>query len=406
MSKRIIIIIITVVVIASGFFVWYYLNAPSAGTSTSGTPSGFKNLFPFGSNPSGGQTSTSTSQTAQQQPANVTNYTAKLREISSEPVAGAGIAETKSGATVRYIEKATGHIFNVELFSPNSNRLTNTTIPLVYDALWSANNGALIARSVKSDNQTVVTYALVLKSVSTTTESLITTVAFPSHVSDISVFGNNFFYLISNESNSAGYISGFDGKNQKQIWNSPMRELNSQFINANTVALTTKPAPNILGYTYLANSNGTNKKLLGDIPGLSTLVSPDASQALYIAQTDSVQMFYANPGQGQIRTITPVTFPEKCVWSKKAKNIVYCAVPRENLDGSSLTDWYQGTASFTDDIWKYDLGSGTSSMIENLSDDAGMQIDAIKPILSDSEKYLIFENKIDNTLWSLDLSQH
>jgi hypothetical protein len=41
----------------------------------------------------------------------------------------------------------------------------------------------------------------------------------------------------------------------------------------------------------------------------------------------------------------------------------------------------------------------------DLSQESGMAIDVIKPILSDNEQYLIFINKIDNTLWSLDLIQ-
>jgi hypothetical protein len=111
-----------------------------------------------------------------------------------------------------------------------------------------------------------------------------------------------------------------------------------------------------------------------------------------------------NVKTGGATAITPATFPEKCVWSKKDATIVYCAVPENSLDGTSLTAWYMGQISWSDDIWKYDLKQNTAGIVEHLADDAGEQIDVIKPILSTSEQYLIFTNKIDGTLWSLDLS--
>ncbi len=108
---------------------------------------------------------------------------------------------------------------------------------------------------------------------------------------------------------------------------------------------------------------------------------------------------------GVVAPASPATFSEKCVWSKKDVNTLYCAVPREYLGGESLTLWYMGRASFTDDIWQYDLKNNTSVMIENLSVDSGKTIDIIKPLLSENEQYLVFMNKIDNTLWSLDLTK-
>ena len=80
-------------------------------------------------------------------------------------------------------------------------------------------------------------------------------------------------------------------------------------------------------------------------------------------------------------------------------------MPKQFLEGNSLALWYKGLSFWSDDIWKYDTKSNTSSLIENLGSDSGQSIDVIKPILSDSERYLIFINKTDNTLWSLDLTK-
>ena len=167
--------------------------------------------------------------------------------------------------------------------------------------------------------------------------------------------------------------------------------------------MTTKPAQNIPGFLYFVDTgSGQVRKILGNIVGLSTLVNGDGTQVIYLEQGNTAKMSLFDQKSKSSNIITPTTFPEKCAWSKKDKTIVYCAVPREYINGQSLTFWYKGLVLFTDDIWKYDLKNNIGTIIENLSE---KPIDVIKPILSDNEQYLIFMNKRDNSLWSLDLTK-
>ena len=202
----------------------------------------------------------------------------------------------------------------------------------------------------------------------------------------------------------SGFISTFDGLKKKQIWNSPLKELSSQFVNAKTVALTTKSAQNLPGFLYFVDTgSGQVKKVLGNILGLSTLVNSDGTVVLYLEGSGISELSVFDIKNNSSQKISPATFPEKCVWSKKDKNIIYCAVPREYVGGNSLISWYKGTISFTDDIWKYDIKNNTSSIVENFGNQSNENIDLIKPLLSENEQYLVFINKIDNSLWSLDL---
>ena len=185
-----------------------------------------------------------------------------------------------------------------------------------------------------------------------------------------------------------------------------IKELLPQFVNGRTVALTTKPEQNIPGFLYFVDtSSGGIRKILGNINGLSSLTSPDAGQVLYLTEDSDAILSIYNIKAKSARTLTPITFPEKCVWSKKDLNVIYCAVPRESLGGNSLISWYKGLVSFSDDIWKYDIKNNTADIAENLSAESGEPIDVVKLLLSDSEQYLVFINKRDNTLWSLDLSK-
>lgn len=386
--------------------VGYYFISRDAGDGTS-KPNVFRNFFPFGGNENTeNNTGTTTPEVGGGEIEKPVDFVAKLRKLSSEPVAGAGTLDVKAGTIVRYIEKATGHIFEVELFSPRQGRISNTTIPQAYDAIWGNKNNSLMARYLKDDNRTIETYSLTVKDTATSTENMITGISFPEKIADISVFGSSVFYLVQNAPYSYGYISNFDGKNIKQIWNYPISELLSQYVNSKTVALTTKPEETTEGFLYFVDTgNGAMKKILGNIMGLSTLVSDDATKVFYLNQADTPQVYSYNLKDNTTEQLTPATFPEKCAWSKKNKNIVYCAVPDEYLSNKTLTSWYRGQIQLNDDIWKYDLENNTSTIVMGLSSESGESIDVIKPILSEGDQYLIFVNKKDNSLWSLDLSK-
>lgn len=405
MSKKNIYILTGVLILILLALVGYYLiySIPSG---TGDRPSIFRNFFPLGGSENISTSTTTPQIEVPEEPERPIDYIKKLRKISSEPVAGSGTEDVKAGTVVRYIEKATGHIYEVELFSPRQGRISNTTIPQVYDAVWGNKNNSLIARYLKEDNKKVDTYTLNLKGVSTSTENTIYGVSFPVQIDDVSVFGDTVFYLQKNTDGSYGYTSKFDGSNKKQIWNSAINELISQFVNAKNVVLTTKPDAISPGFLYLIDTtNGNVKKILGNIFGLSTLVSADANQVLYLNQGGTPQLYTFNIKTKTTENITPVAFPEKCVWSKKDTNIVYCAVSKEPIDNNSLTMWYKGQIALNDDIWKYNFKDKTSDMLLSLDNESGELIDVIKPILTENEQYLVFINKRDNSLWSLDLTK-
>jgi hypothetical protein len=408
MSRKILIpitIVLTLVLLGLGLY-YYSLNSNS--TVATGTKKVFKNFFPFGGNENGngtvneGEENGNTNGSETNNPSQV-DFTQKLRKLSAEPVSGAGLLDIKAGTIVRYVEKATGHIFEVELFSPNKNRISNTTIPLIYEALWGNKNNSFVARYLKDDNETIDTYSLTIKNPSSTTPSTIGGTLLGTNITDVSVFGSSIFELQESFSGSIGIVLNFDNTGKKQIWNSPIKEINPQFFSSKTIALNTKPKAGVNGYLYFVDtSTAAVKQVLGNIPGLVSSVNSDGSQILIYSQGVNASLNSYDTKTKAFKTVNPVTFPEKCVWSKKNINVVYCGVPRENLTPNSLEDWYKGKITFSDDIWKYDFKAGTSSIVSELNEE---NTDVIKSQLSDSEQYLIFVNKTNNSLWSLDLTK-
>lgn len=402
MSKKIIIISTIVLLIFFVSLAGYYFILQSNESNTDGKPFSFRSFLPFG----GGDTSTPIDQNPVVEPEddieNV-NFAVKLRKLWSEPVAGSYISDAPEGSVVRLVERSTGHVYEVSLYSPETRRISNTTIPKVYDAIWMSKN-SFVAQYLGDDNQSISTFIVKINESSTsTTEGSSSGELFGESINNLVVGNNRIFYLEDVSGGSRGFLSNFNGGNIRQIWSSPIREFQTQDVNSNNVALFTKPYPNINGFLYFINTNsGSSRKILGNIPGLTVLVSPDASNVITLSQSNTNIFSVYNVSENENVQLNPVTFPEKCVWSKKNTKIFYCAVPKETLSSTSLVSWYLGTNSFTDSIWKYNAENGYSEIVDGLDKEG---IDIIKPTLNNSEKYLIFINKKDGSLWSLDLEQ-
>lgn len=416
MSKKTIAIIITIVLILLllalvGYYFIINKNSPDGGGL-----SGFKSFLPFG----GGSSSTTDNENNQNNNSNNQNqnnnqdnqdnqqdFVKKLRELSTEPISGAGITDIKAGSVVRYTEKATGHIYEVEMFSPKKERISNTTIPLAYEAVWGNSNISFIARYLVGNGPAIDTYSISLK-LSTTTSITVKQLQFPENIISAVTFGDSVFYLQSDSIGSYGYITNFDGLKGKQVWSSTFKDLLAQYVNSKTVILTSMPYEGLDGFSYKIDLvTGKSKKILGPIAGLSTLVNPDESIIMYLKQDGEARVYTYNT-KNKTTTPTPVdfqTFPEKCAWGKKDTGIVYCAIPNTGINNSSLTSWYKGIISTNDSIWKYDIKNNTYSNIAELTAEAGENIDVINPIISDNDQYLIFTNKKNGTLWSLDLTK-
>jgi len=420
MSKKFFIVITVVLVLFLAGLVGYYFVLKNKQTGSDvGKPLTFKNFFPFGGDGTnttggGGILPEDIRPVINNGQKPLVNYDVKLRKVSAESTAGFGLFDSKLGTTLRYIEKATGHIYEADLFSPREERLSNTTLPKVYTAQWGGSSSTLIAQKLQDDNETVETYSLNLKlntdprnDLSTSTKHSTVGTLLVSNIDGVSVSGQNLFYTVTGENGSLGYLSTINGNAGKQVWNSPIRELIVQNINNTTVALTTKPYPEVNGYLYFLNtSSGAVTKIIGNISGLTTLTSPDAKKVLILSQSGSNKLTSYTIADRTSADLNPSTFPEKCVWSKKDTNIVYCAVSKEILGVMALTNWYLGAVQFNDDIWKYDMKANTANIIADLSsENGGEPLDVMKPALSDNERYMVFMNKRNGSLWSLDLTK-
>jgi hypothetical protein len=229
----------------------------------------------------------------------------------------------------------------------------------------------------------------------------------PEDISDMSILPNasKIFYLFDIGDGSAGITAGPLGESKFQMFSSPFTEWLSQYPNIKTITVTTKPASTVPGYMYAIDTSKKDlKKVMGNINGLTTLMSPDSKMVLYSkseAGNISLGIYHLDTGDFDILGVK--TLPEKCVWGKNS-DVVYCSVPRFINQAEYPDAWYQGEISFSDTLWKINPQTENATVIADPAQyQAGADIDGIKLGLNEAENYLFFINKKDSYLWELAL---
>ncbi len=322
---------------------------------------------------------------------------------------------------LRYVERATGNIYQTFVDKIEEKKFSTTIIPMVYEAVFGNKGQSVIMRYLKGDAKTIITFVGSLPKeflgADTTVSNEIKGIFLPEDIKDMSLSGdaNNIFYLFTSGNNLGDNMIGATLNlltNKKvQVFDSPFTEWLSLFPNNKMVTFTTKPASGIPGYMYALDPNNKNynfNKILGNINGLTTLTSPNGKLILYSNDNLSLNVYHTDTKVSDLLGIK--TLSEKCVWNKTS-DVIYCSVPK--LPGLILypDSWYQGEISFADQIWKIDVKTGNATMIADpnaisggfASPAGGEDIDGIKLALDNGENYLFFVNKKDSFLWGLSL---
>lgn len=297
--------------------------------------------------------------------------------------------------TVRYVERQNGHLHKIYLDTLTTEKISNSTIPSIYEAFLNNTGESVIYRYLSGD-KSITTFLATLGSPKG--EFLV------ENITDMSVSPEKtkFFYLVENTNGVNGIIGTFGAAGREVVFSSPFTEWLSQWTNNQKIYLTSKASYVTKGSVFLLNTTTkTISKIFGNVVGLTTLVNPGGTFVLYSESTSSgprLQVF--NVTNHTIKELDLYGLPEKCIWSKDNIN-VYCGVPN-NIIGNQYPDiWYQGLVSFDDFFVKINTLTGERTTIANSIDET--PIDATKLFLDEKEENLFFINKKDLTLWSLNI---
>lgn len=418
MTSKIIKILITLVVllgIGGGIYYWYYfIQNPTV--DENGEILDPFTFLPFNRTP---VTTTPIVQIpntpTEQEPSAQINEPLKLpklRQLNTTPVAGMSASSTASSSVIRFMDRGTGHVYEADDISSNIKKLSNTTLPKIYEIYWNMNLNGFVLRYLRDESDTVTNFYGELRSTGTSTVETAYEVKGKYLSPDskqiaVSPAGNKIFTWGIENGRGIGYTSAFDETGKIKVADFPLTQVTVEWPETNTVTLTTKASALASGYFYgLDIRTGVMKKIVGGVRGLTGKLSKDASNIVFSSGgANSIRTYYLSTKGGISQEILFKTIADKCVWSTLRKTEIYCAVPTEIPNATYPDDWYKGRVSFIDQIWHLDTATGEIHLLANLLDLSNKLMDATDLVLDPKENYLYFINKRDLTLWSLDLNQ-
>jgi len=431
--KILITIVLAITVVVFGFM--FFFNKKASETSNVPKTNFFGQFLPFLRNNQSQNTNTPVDLTGEIINQNEEQtFIPKLMQISTTPIAGFVVYEkerfvnlptieptqgegveiteekpiappTEFVTALKYVAREDGNVYQTFIDRIDPRRLSTTIIPRVYDAYFGKNGESVVMRYLKSNNITIETFLGKLPKdvlgADISDNTNIRGVFLPDNIKDVSVSldKENFFYLVDGKEFSTGSTVDLYGEKKNLVFDSPFTEWLSFWANKDTITLTTKPASNFGGFMFVLNPNKKElNKVLSNINGLTTLMSPDGSKVLY--SDNNLNLFIFNRDNNQTQQLSLRTLAEKCVWSSSNEEI-YCGIPQNTPTGGYPEIWYQGEVSFNDSIWKINTYTGSNTNIANPIELANTNIDAIKLSLNEKENNLFFVNKKDSTLWKL-----
>jgi hypothetical protein len=349
----------------------------------------------------------------------------RLRQLSDAPTAGmvafddGGLGSTgglpRASVTVfRWIDRATGHIYEARENDSTKTRVSNTTIPGVQEGFFSKDGKSVVARYLRADNETVETLVGQIESVTEKTSNgyvynetrLVSRHLQPNILAAGDAPGEDAFYILTENPTGGSVLSvgRYSTGTPIAIFQSPLAQWAVSW-SSTTLALRTKADSETDGYLFFVDLDAdASEKVIEDRQGLTTSINPAGTYALFSETVDNdLRLWLKDLKTGEERLLELRTLPEKCAWDPVDEATVYCGAPDFYVRGPYPTNWYQGRFSFDDNIWRIDVDRENYDLLYDTR--VGEEtFDVWRPVAAPDGGHLLFLNKRDLTLWALDVN--
>ena len=399
--------VIVILLSVGGGLIWYPLFYEPAEPAEPIIATSTEPLFPIGEGL--GETVVGTSTATSTLGVISTGGGVRAWELASNPIAGFGIFGGATSTTVVAVDKSTGHVYRMNIASGTVDKLSNSTMVGIQEAYVGETKSNYYIISRYEGNSGAQTYIQTIKkSVTASTNVEVGTFISDSIVSiALSPKKDRYATVVRGKMGGILYITDFASGKKRELFRSPLNEWNVSWPSEGTLALETKGSSQARGVLLLINSQtGASTRAMGNIPGLTALIHPNASQFVFAESRDKsgFNLFLYTIKTGDI---TPLSFqvpPTSCMWSKKIANTLYCSVPDALPTAEFPDSWYRGEVSTETKIWKFNVKTGESDILWNPRLAGGTRGEALSLNLDSGETLLFYIEKSSQTLWSLRLT--
>lgn len=318
--------------------------------------------------------------------------------VASSSIQEAGsTTPSVSDVSVRYIERASGNIYEYLAHKRSLSRISNKTLPGIQNATWLSNGSLAFVQFLTKEtgSEYVATYMLPVSGDGGK--------FFEQNLEEVRVAGTStILTLLSGTTGSVATLSKTDGTGARTLFSSVLSSLKVYTPRPDTFFASTKASLVLDGYGFQIGKTGGFTRILGPYRGLSILPSPSGKSVLYsYTEAGTYRLQVLDVATHTAITLPVATLVEKCVWSNDNLT-VYCGVPT-NFVGKLPDDWYQGSLSFADRIWKIDMTARIASLVIDPSEVGKVSLDAVSLTVDPSGDMLVFIDRITGSLWAYDL---
>lgn len=419
MRKRLIILILILLVGIGG---WVFYKQKTGTTSTNEQGGIFKSFFPIGGstdnqtkNPDGTISGREDTPSATVQVGTVSPF----KKLTSHSVAGFTFfvsktavitpaqnpkekpkTETVIDRNIRYVSRNNGYVYELKN-GGTPIQISNIFIPNIYEALFTPNGTSAILRFLRDDERTIATYVVPIPEKNLDgTRTQKDGLYLPDNTLSVAIAPDSTTVarLVPDKEFTNLSTTTLANTGRKELYRGSFREWLVSWPTQKSIFLQTKASGTTTGFLYeVDGANHRLTRILGDRVGLTTSISPDGSYVLYSESgqnTFTTKVFSVKTGATKALGLS--VLPEKCVWLKN--NDLICAggsVPR----GIYPDDWYSGTVSFSDKIFRVYAGVGAFDVLY----DGGESFDMTSLKVDEDTNTLYFINKKDASLWQFSL---
>lgn len=311
-----------------------------------------------------------------------------LRQLTLRSIAGFGFVE--GTPLLRYIERGTGYIYEVDLEKGTEARVSGTTIPRVVDGYFSPNGESVVLVAETDGVETL--YAGYLDDVEENVKYLelpegATQPGFVDH--------DTLRYLSVTDIGSEGYELDLESGTSIRIFSVPLRDIT--MIWGDELYFYNKPTRYYEGALYKIESN-----LLPILPARLGFVGGVAGDNYISSHNEEGRLISEVhlAGEKELVKLAISYIPDKCAAVRNTQ--LWCGAPLDLQHDVFLEEWYRGETQSKDSLWKINPVSGQAILVSDLLAESGRVVDVDRMVVNNSEQTPVFRNKIDNTLWIYD----
>ncbi|QQG45931.1 MAG: hypothetical protein HYY55_03035 [Candidatus Niyogibacteria bacterium] len=376
-------IIFFILVIAAGA-IWLAVRpAPLAEEAERG----FLQRFPFGLF-GGGEPAQPSPETA---PAPIAEELALLM-LDQGPVESFSIKETG----LRYLLKQDGHIMDIGPRGEDQTRVSNTTIPKIFETSWSQNASKIIFKYIENDNIRTVSAEFIATSTRATVlpQNIISFAFAPDR--------ERLLYLVPTPNGSRLIAADPDNSRQTDVASFPFGDFDIYWPEKNSVYLLSRPSGVAEGFLFKYDlQRGTLNKILGDLAGLQIKFSDDGQKVIYSvydAASEKPRLFIYDLNKKTAVDIQTDGLAEKCSFTRKNAGLVYCGLDQGLQAAVYPDEWLQGSISTSDTLWEINFETGQKRLL-----DETLPFNIKQITVSYDGVFLFFIDKNSGSLWSLEI---